>query len=202
MAIAQKASTGRVSTSLYEAKAQIGAATRAAVVSGTHHQASRPPVRRPRRWASATDGSTKTRVSSTAITATIRPRESREPARAVWSTGVSGGGCVSTYRKITTTVRATSRQPTSTETNSIRPYDRFSGVSGFSCTVNPLVARRNERVRPAGGARGSILPAGLNVFNSFLSSSQSQVSNVRMYQVFTSWVSVQYASSTPISHGK
>lgn len=62
------------------------------------------------------------------------------------------------------------------------------------------------------------MPAGLNVFNSFFAPARpgrdrttgwllrsgpySQVLNLRMYQVFTSCVSVQYASSTPISHGK
>ncbi|PWK75002.1 hypothetical protein BCL76_101737 [Streptomyces sp. CG 926] len=64
---------------------------------------------------------------------------------------------------------------------------------------------------PPGRRRpGSMVPAGLNVFNSSFAPfpsadsprSYSQVPKRRMYQVFTSWVSVQYASSTPISHGK
>ncbi len=52
-------------------------------------------------------------------------RETRLPAMAAQSGGVSGGGCVRTYSRTTTTVSATSRHPTSVETTSTRPYDRF-----------------------------------------------------------------------------
>ncbi|CAM5696102.1 hypothetical protein ACFZBM_31630 [Streptomyces lavendulae] len=124
MATARKTSALRACTWSYAATATIGGATRAATTGGTHH-ASRPPVRRAIRSASATAGSTKTTDRRNAITPMSVPNERSPAARAEISTGVSGGGCVRTYRKTTTTASATSRQPTSAETTSTRPYDRF-----------------------------------------------------------------------------
>lgn len=60
------------------------------------------------------------------------------------------------------------------------------GSSEGSLTASSSARARTNRPARGGRVRGSY----------------SQVPKRRMYQVFTSWVSVQYASSTPISHGK